>query len=279
MTSLIKRFILFGVLACVIGLVLIWSGAHLFTGTSQWARAIVWLDSDIDDYKRFPARAIANATPRFDFQQPSIEMQRRYVPVFDPITYLKNGRYITQDFDFTRIKAIALCFLSLTGLTATENAEDATHEKEKYVHQNYGDCRDCSGVATDSGAYLVLRGIIHPEARFSFRLSHAGGAILCGSGRNRAAALGFLARQVTPKANKLGYSSGCHHAGWRRCDCPSLRPGNGRDRADRLAVGARSHRARWIFTVIDHHWPWRDTVGGRRVQVGSQPSILIVYFA
>ena len=99
MARLIKRIILFGVLACVIGLALIWLGAHLFTGTSKWARAIVWLDSDINDYKRFPARLVANAAPRFDFQLPSAEMHWRYAPVFESVTYLENGRYITQDFD------------------------------------------------------------------------------------------------------------------------------------------------------------------------------------
>jgi CubicO group peptidase (beta-lactamase class C family) len=99
MARLIKRIITFGVLACIIGLTLVWLGAHLFTGTSQWARAIVWLDSDTNDFKRFPARLVANAAPRFDFQQPSAEIQQRYAPVFDTVTYLKNGRYITQDFD------------------------------------------------------------------------------------------------------------------------------------------------------------------------------------
>ena len=99
MARLIKNILLFSMLAVIIGPVLIWLGAHLFTDNSQWARAIVWLDSDIDDYKRFPMRVVANATPRFDFQQPSVEMQRRYAPVFDEITYLKNGRSLTQDFE------------------------------------------------------------------------------------------------------------------------------------------------------------------------------------
>lgn len=90
---------LFGVFGLVGVLVLIWLGAHLFTANSQWARAIAWLDSDIDDYKRFPPRTVANAAPTFYFQQPSAEIQRRYAPAFDTITYLQNGKNATQDFD------------------------------------------------------------------------------------------------------------------------------------------------------------------------------------
>jgi CubicO group peptidase (beta-lactamase class C family) len=99
MARQIKRIILFGVLACIIGLALIWLGAHLFTGTSQWARTVLWMDSDINDYKRFPTRQITNAAPRFDFRQPSPEIQQRYSPVFDSVTYLDNGRYTSQDFE------------------------------------------------------------------------------------------------------------------------------------------------------------------------------------
>ncbi len=90
--------ILFGVFSFVGVLVLIWLGAHLFTANSQWARAIAWLDSDIDDYKRFPMRVVANAAPTFDFLQPSVEIQQRYAPAFDTITYSQNGQSVARDF-------------------------------------------------------------------------------------------------------------------------------------------------------------------------------------
>ena len=61
-------------------LLVVWLAAHLFTPYSQWARAIAWLDSDFDDYTRFPLRTIANAGPTFDFQRPSAEVQQRYAP-------------------------------------------------------------------------------------------------------------------------------------------------------------------------------------------------------
>jgi CubicO group peptidase (beta-lactamase class C family) len=98
MKKLLQR-ILFGVFGFVGLLMVIWLGAHLFTANSQWARAIAWGDSDIDDYKRFPMRVVSNAAPTFDFLQPSSEIQRRYASAFDTITYLRNGKNVSEDFD------------------------------------------------------------------------------------------------------------------------------------------------------------------------------------
>lgn len=98
MKTLLHKF-LFGAFEFVGVLVLIWLGAHLFTANSQWARAIAWLDSDVDDYKRFPMRVVSNAARTFDFQQPSAEIHQRYVLAFDTIVYLQNGQSVTRDFD------------------------------------------------------------------------------------------------------------------------------------------------------------------------------------
>ena len=88
--------------ATILGLVVLvfalWLVAHLFTANSQWARAIAWLGSDMDDYKRFPIRMVANAPPVFNFQRPSAEIQKRYAPAFESITYSKGGRNLTEDF-------------------------------------------------------------------------------------------------------------------------------------------------------------------------------------
>jgi len=105
------RVILFSILGFVGLLVLLWLGAHLFTANSQWARAIAWLDSDIDDYKRFPMRIVANAAPTFSFLPPSTEIQRRYTSVFDTITYLQNGTSVTEDFDKFLEKNDTVAFL------------------------------------------------------------------------------------------------------------------------------------------------------------------------
>lgn len=96
MKKLLQK-ILYGVLGFVAGLLLIWLGAHLFTGNSQWARAIAWLDSDVNDYKKFPMRTISNAAPPFYFQTPSSAMQLRSASVFTSLTYPPNGQANPQD--------------------------------------------------------------------------------------------------------------------------------------------------------------------------------------
>lgn len=63
-------------------IVLAWLAAHLFTSRSQLARAIAWMDADVDDYRRFPSRPIANAAPRFDFLPPSAALREHYAAVF-----------------------------------------------------------------------------------------------------------------------------------------------------------------------------------------------------
>ncbi|HEU0202210.1 MAG TPA: serine hydrolase, partial [Burkholderiaceae bacterium] len=55
----------------------VWLGAHAFTDRSQLARAIAWMESDVDDQWRFPSRPIANAPPRFDFKEPAAAVRRR----------------------------------------------------------------------------------------------------------------------------------------------------------------------------------------------------------
>jgi CubicO group peptidase (beta-lactamase class C family) len=125
MARLIKRIILFGLFVVIIMPVLIWLGAHFFTDSSQWARALVWMDPDIDDYRRFPTRIVANAAPRFDFQQPSSEKQLLYAPVFERITYHENGHSLTQDFEQ---------FLEQTDTVAFLVIKDDTILFEKYFN-------------------------------------------------------------------------------------------------------------------------------------------------
>lgn len=93
------KSVLCGLLGAVGLLVMVWLGAHLFTANSQWARAIAWLDSDIDDYQRFPSRAVANAAPVFNFEQPTAEVQQRYAPALTTFTYTQNGQTVTQDLE------------------------------------------------------------------------------------------------------------------------------------------------------------------------------------
>ncbi len=59
------------------------AGCERILETSLLARVLAWRDADVDDLNRFPARAIENAPPVFDFAPATPE---RYDPVFAPLT-------------------------------------------------------------------------------------------------------------------------------------------------------------------------------------------------
>lgn len=64
--NLLKRIVFF-LVGFVSVLVLIWLGAHLFTSHSQWARAIVWLDSVPKTIHVFPSTSLRMLRPRSIF--------------------------------------------------------------------------------------------------------------------------------------------------------------------------------------------------------------------
>jgi hypothetical protein len=48
-----------------------WAGLVASTSRSQLARSVVWGESDVDDHRRFPARAVAAGPDRFHFRRPA----------------------------------------------------------------------------------------------------------------------------------------------------------------------------------------------------------------
>ena len=95
----------------------------MLTPWSQFARAIVWLDSGVDDYKKFPARTIANAPPAFYFDP--YPASSPYSDVFTKVKFQQNGKEITQDIDL---------FLEETDTTAFLVIKDDFLLYEKYFN-------------------------------------------------------------------------------------------------------------------------------------------------
>jgi CubicO group peptidase (beta-lactamase class C family) len=89
--TLLVLFSLFAILLVV------WGAAHLFTGRSQLARAIVWMNSDVKDIQRFPYRVVSNFPEMFVFRQPTAEENAKYAPALETVTYTdSNGKKVTQ---------------------------------------------------------------------------------------------------------------------------------------------------------------------------------------
>jgi CubicO group peptidase (beta-lactamase class C family) len=59
----------------------IYGGLVATTSRSQLARAVLWRESDVDDYRRFPARRIAAGPDRFGFHRPAAGSQVPPAPV------------------------------------------------------------------------------------------------------------------------------------------------------------------------------------------------------
>lgn len=149
------RKILCTLLILVGAFALAWLGAHLFTATSQWARAIAWMDSDIDDYERFPMRKVANATPRFDFRQPSAAIRERYAPVFATITPMRDGKSVTQSLD---------AFLEQTDTVAFLVIQDDVLLYERYFN-GYNHDSTVTSFSTAKSFVSALVGIAIAEGR------------------------------------------------------------------------------------------------------------------
>jgi CubicO group peptidase (beta-lactamase class C family) len=103
-----RRWLLVG-LAGLLALVAVgYGGLAASTSRSQLARAVLWRESDVDDYRRFPARRIAAGADRFGFHRPAAGTQVPPGPV----------RRISVWDDLQLVKRDLEEFLAATGTTA-----------------------------------------------------------------------------------------------------------------------------------------------------------------
>jgi CubicO group peptidase (beta-lactamase class C family) len=66
-----RRRLLISLVALVALAVVGYGALAASTSRSQLARAVLWGESDVGDYRRFPARRVAAGPDRFDFQRPT----------------------------------------------------------------------------------------------------------------------------------------------------------------------------------------------------------------
>jgi hypothetical protein len=66
-----RRWLLLVVVALLALAGATYGGLAASTSRSQLARAVLWGESDVDDYRRFPARRIAAGPDRLGFQRPA----------------------------------------------------------------------------------------------------------------------------------------------------------------------------------------------------------------
>ena len=105
--------IAFGALALAAALAAGWGAAHLFTSSSQTARAIAWMDSDADDWQRFASRPVANAPPRWNFRTPTEDERHRYALAFKTVDAALGARGEREDFGRFLERTDTLAFLAV----------------------------------------------------------------------------------------------------------------------------------------------------------------------
>lgn len=79
------RKVVTGVIIAFVALSSFYGAMYLLTPYWGFARALIWLDADIKDYERFPARTINNTPPVFNFQTVDAATQGDYLRTLDGI--------------------------------------------------------------------------------------------------------------------------------------------------------------------------------------------------
>jgi CubicO group peptidase (beta-lactamase class C family) len=86
------------------------------TSRSQLARAVVWGESDVDDWRRFPARPVAAGPERFDFRRPAGGAATPPAAV-RRISVREGGRWVERDLEQFLASSDTTAFLIVRGDT------------------------------------------------------------------------------------------------------------------------------------------------------------------
>ena len=99
---------------------------YLLTPYSGFARALIWMDADIKDYERFPARTVNNAPPVFNFQTVDTPTQNEYLRLLDRVASSQTPSQSTIS---------AKSFNEL--LTSTQTTAFLIIKDDRLIYENY----------------------------------------------------------------------------------------------------------------------------------------------
>jgi CubicO group peptidase (beta-lactamase class C family) len=122
------RKVIVGVIIIFAALASFYGAMYLLTPYSGFARALVWMDADIKDYEKFPARTINNAPPLFNFETVDSATQNQYLGLLDTMV-LASQPFSTNT---TVTQASFDEFLASTQTTAFLIIKD-----DRLIYENY----------------------------------------------------------------------------------------------------------------------------------------------
>jgi Beta-lactamase len=122
------RKVITGVIIALVALASFYGAMYLLTPYSVFARALIWLDADIKDYEKFPARTMNNALPAFNFEKVDAATQSEYLKVLDIIAS-------PQPFSPNSSTATQTSFNEL--LTSSQTTAFLIIKDERLIYENY----------------------------------------------------------------------------------------------------------------------------------------------
>jgi len=121
-----RRIVIIGVIIVFVALASFYGAMYLLTPYSGFARALIWMDADIKDYERFPARTVNNAPPVFNFQTVDSPTQNEYLRLLDRMA---SSQIPSQ----STISATSFSEL----LTSTQTTAFLIIKDDRLIYENY----------------------------------------------------------------------------------------------------------------------------------------------
>jgi hypothetical protein len=121
-----RRIAIIGVIIVFVALASFYGAMYLLTPYSGFARALIWMDADIKDYERFPARTVNNVSPVFNFQTVDASTQNEYLRLLDRMAS-------SQPSSQSTISATQFNEL----LTSTQTTAFLIIKDDRLIYENY----------------------------------------------------------------------------------------------------------------------------------------------
>ena len=119
------RKVIIGVIIVFVALASFYGAMYLLTSYSGFARAVVWMDADIKDYEKFPARIMNNAPPVFSFENVDAATRSEYLGILDGLASQVTPNSTVSQTPFNEL-------LTLTQTTAFLIIKD-----DRMIYENY----------------------------------------------------------------------------------------------------------------------------------------------
>ena len=114
-----------GVIIAFVALASFYGGMYLLTPYSGFARALFWMDADIKDYEKFPARTMNNAPSVFNFEKADAATQSEYLRSLDRIASQSSSQSTTSTTSFNEM------------LASTQTTAFLITKDDQLIYENY----------------------------------------------------------------------------------------------------------------------------------------------